>query len=407
MHGLEAAADELLKEARRLAGDLDSIDKSCGKDGGWTPASSSATLGPHPDKQVQPSEVEGLLFEAAELVADNDHYRQERNRRAPSPATENELSKHEGNGELLQDIVAERSALFQSFNECADTNLSMNTSQILSDDTFRLSRFNVHEEIEELLSSKYAKSEGVRVSRCDADTALNAMLYTKHNQSTQKSSTQSLHIRHVAQKRMQEREMRKRAHCPEFGRADSKRVDTRLPMHAAGIKEESVYRVTGRYNVEDNSLRKEYREHMLRVPEEERFDSSAVVPSVTRAREAGGPSRSRSEKAQGGLNSTECRFDAYSLHAPAQAASAAMVLTRHHKSIAGQQICGQRQGAERLGRKSYVDDILKRGTAVQDKARASTWAGVNEFFARTANESSALVSSVDPSRRRVDFNHYT
>ena len=115
----------------------------------------------------------------------------------------------------------------------------------------------------------------------------------------------------------------------------------------------------------------------------------------------------RAAETEGGLNSTECRFDAYSLHAPAQAESAAMVLTRHHKSIAGQQICGQRQGAERLGRKSYVDDILKRGTAVQDKARASTWAGVNEFFARTANESSALVSSVDPSRRRVDFNHYT
>ena len=405
MRGLEAAADELLKEARRLAGDLDSIDKSCGKDGGWTPASSSATLGPHPDKQVQPSEVEGLLFEAAELVADNDHYRHECNRRGPLPATESELSKHEGNGELLQDIVGERSALFRSFND--DVDLSMNTSQILSDDTFRLSRFNVHEEIEELLSSKYAKSEGVRVSRCDADTALNTMLYTKHNQSSQKSSTQSLHIRHVAQKRMQDREMKKRALYPEFGRADSKRVDTRLPMHGAGIKEESVYRVTGRYNVKDNSLRKEYREHMLRVPEEERFDSSAVVPSVTRAREAGGPSRSRSEKAQGGLNSTECRFDAYSLHAPAQAASAAMVLTRHHKSIAGQQISGQRQGAERLGRKSYVDDILKRGTAVQDKARASTWAGVNEFFARTANESSALVNTVDPSRRRVDFNHYT
>ena len=111
MHGLEAAADELLKEARRLAGDLDSIDKSCGKDGGWTPASSSATLGPHPDKQVQPSEVEGLLFEAAELVADNDHYRHECNRRGPLPATESELSKHEGNGELLQDIVGQNLTL--------------------------------------------------------------------------------------------------------------------------------------------------------------------------------------------------------------------------------------------------------------------------------------------------------
>ena len=68
-------------------------------------------------------------------------------------------------------------------------------------------------------------------------------------------------------------------------------------------------------------------------------------------------------------------------------------------------VCVERASRCRCGRKSFVDEILKRGTA-QEKPRATTWTNVQQFFDGTAIEVSSFEFIQDQSKA-LDFHPYT
>ena len=68
-------------------------------------------------------------------------------------------------------------------------------------------------------------------------------------------------------------------------------------------------------------------------------------------------------------------------------------------------LCAQCTGIFcRCGRRSFVDDVVKRGTSAREKPRGVRWNGVGQFFERTSLESATPIHLEHPVV--LDFHDY-